>query len=100
MSFIIFNLPEYTYMDDAIEIRCARIFRHTAGLENMAEYAKLTDKNLADARFDQFAIDSLAFKEFIMDVETAFSVELDENAVDRCSTIADIAALVVTTPGA
>jgi acyl carrier protein len=81
-------------MRDPIEIRCARIFRKAAGIENIQEYAAVSDIALVGAQFDRLDIDSLAIMEFIMEVEAEFGVELDENKVSRCASVADVAVLV------
>jgi acyl carrier protein len=87
-------------MPDPIEMRCARIFRRAAGIENSQEYAAMSDIALIDAQFDHFDIDSLAIMEFIMEVETEFGVELDENKVSHCASVADVAVLISEAVGA
>jgi len=54
----------------------------------------VSDIALVGAQFDRLDIDSLAIMEFIMEVETEFGVELDENKVSRCASVADVAVLV------
>lgn len=81
-------------MTSPIEIRCTGIFRKAAGLENAPAHADRDDRQIADASFDEFGIDSLTAMEFVMEVETEFGVELDEDAVNECKSVREVAALV------
>lgn len=81
-------------MTSPIEIRCAKIFRKAAGLENNPAHADRDDQQVAGASFDEFGIDSLTAMEFVMEVETEFGVELDEDAVNACKSVREVAALV------
>jgi acyl carrier protein len=81
-------------MSSPIEILCVGIFRKVVGLDNVPAHADLDDRQVATSSFDAFAIDSLAAMEFIMEIEAEFGIELDEDAVNRCSSVRQVAALV------
>ena len=81
-------------MDETVEQRCIRLFRETAGLQNPELVATWDDERLLSARLDVVDLDSLSQLEFIMRVESAYGIELNEADVNACSTIGEIAALV------
>jgi acyl carrier protein len=82
-------------MNESLSKGCAKIFREVSGLEESSIYCDWSDERLLNEPLESFDIDSLALLEFIMNVETAYNVELDEEQVNRCRKIADIVALVV-----
>jgi hypothetical protein len=84
-------------MTDTIEIDCAKIFRVAADLASLPEYAHLTDGEILVMPLTSFTIDSLTSLEFIMEVENHIGVELNEEAVNRCATVGEVAALAVAT---
>jgi acyl carrier protein len=71
---------------------CVRIFRRTTGLDNTTR-ASMSDEDILSTPIDSFGIDSLETMEFIMAVEERFDIELNEEAVNRCSTLGELAAL-------
>lgn len=74
---------------------CARIFREVAGLKDSSEHCGWSDEKLLEEPLEALDVDSLTLLEFVMDVETAYAVELDEDAVNRCGNVGDLVKLVV-----
>jgi acyl carrier protein len=74
---------------------CARIFRDVAGLNNSSEHCRWSDERLLKEPLEALEVDSLTLLEFVMAVETAYDVELDEDDVNRCGTVGDLVQLVV-----
>ncbi len=56
----------------------------------------MSDEDILSAPIDSFGIDSLETMEFIMAVEDRFNIELNEEAVNRCRNLHDLAALAKT----
>lgn len=81
-------------MDETIEQRCVRIFRDIAGVANPGLVSTWDDGRLLTESLEGIDIDSLSRLEFIMRVESAYGVELDESEVNACKTIREFAALV------
>ncbi len=75
---------------------CIQIFRKVTGLETSHQGVGISDAEILSNPIDSFEIDSLETMEFIMGVEDHFKVELDEEAVNRCSNVAELVALVDT----
>jgi acyl carrier protein len=73
---------------------CARIFRDVVGLAHPKSVANWDDARLLSEPFEGLDIDSLTLLDFVMKVEDAHNVELDEAEVNACQTIGDLAALV------
>jgi acyl carrier protein len=73
---------------------CARIFREIAGLDNSPEHFGWSDDRLLQAPLEALEIDSLTLLEFVMAVEEAYAVELDEDEVNRCANVGDLVQLV------
>jgi acyl carrier protein len=74
---------------------CARIFRDIAGLHNSREHCDWSDERLLEESLETFEVDSLSVLEFVMAVETAYDVELDEDDVNRCANVGDLVQLVI-----
>jgi len=74
---------------------CARIFRDVAGLNNSSEQCGWSDERLLKEPLEALEIDSLTLLEFVMAVETAYDVELDEDDVNHCSNVGDLVQLVL-----
>jgi acyl carrier protein len=74
---------------------CVEIFRKSTGLDISKRGTEMSDEDILSAPIDSFGIDSLETMEFIMAVEERFDVELSEEAVNRCGTLDELAALVV-----
>jgi acyl carrier protein len=75
-------------MPDSIDQGCAQIFRGVIGL------ADWDDARLLAEPLEAINVDSLTLLEFVMNVEVAYGVELDEAVVSRCRTIGEVAAIV------
>ena len=80
-------------MIDETALACITIFRETTGLDNTPRGAAMSDDEILSAPIDSFDIDSLETMEFIMAVEDRFNVELNEEAVNRCRNLRELAAL-------
>jgi len=74
---------------------CARIFRDVAGLNNSSVHHGWSDERLLKEPLEQLEVDSLTLLEFVMAVETAYNVELDEGDVNRCGNVGDLVQLVL-----
>ena len=74
---------------------CARIFRDVAGLNNSSEHHGWSDERLLKEPLEALEVDSLTLLEFVMAVETAYDVELDEGDVNRCGNVSDLVQLVL-----
>jgi len=81
-------------MDETFEQRCVHIFREIAGVQYAGLISGWSDSRLLAEPLAAMNIDSLTRLEFIMKVESAFNVELDEAAVNACGTISEFAALL------
>ena len=79
-------------MTDDTALECVRIFRRTTGLDNTSRIS-MSDEDVLSAPIDSFDIDSLETMEFIMAVEERFDIELNEEAVNRCENLRELAAL-------
>jgi Phosphopantetheine attachment site len=55
-----------------------------------------SDEKLLGEPLGSFDVDSLTLLEFVMEVETAYNVELNEEEVNWCKNVADLVALVAT----
>ena len=73
---------------------CARIFREVAGLNDFAKHFGWSDDRLLQEPLEAFEIDSLTLLEFVMAVEEAYGIELDEDDVNRCANVGDLVQLV------
>jgi acyl carrier protein len=80
-------------MTDSIPHGCARIFREVVGLPTLDEARLLAEP------FEAIDVDSLTLLDFVMQVEDAYGVELDEAAVNNCRTIGELAAIVAAARG-
>ena len=74
-------------MNDETRLLCVEIFRKSTGLDNRKRGKAMSDDDILSAPIDSFDIDSLETMEFIMAVEERFDIELNEEAVNRCSTL-------------
>ena len=83
-------------MDEALRGGCAEIFRQVSGLDNSKVHFGWSDEKLLGEPLGSFDADSLTLLEFVMEVETAYNVELNEEEVNRCKNVADLVALVAT----
>lgn len=82
-------------MSDETARICVEIFREVTGLDVSAAGAALSDEEILVRPIDSFDIDSLETMEFVMGVEDRFNIMLNEEAVNRCSNIAELVELVV-----
>lgn len=74
---------------------CARIFRDVTGLNNSSEHCGWSDERLLKEPLEALEVDSLTLLQVVMEVETAYDVELDEGDVNRCSNVGDLVQLVL-----
>ncbi len=80
--------------EEAPAAGCVRIFRHVAGLDDSGEFHRWSDERLLKEPLQVFEVDSLTLLEFVMAVEEAYEVELDEDDVNRCQNVGDLVRLV------
>jgi acyl carrier protein len=73
---------------------CTKIFRDIAGLNETSQYYDWSDERLLREPLETFNLDSLTLLEYVMSVEEAYNVELDEDDVNRCQAVGDLAKLV------
>jgi acyl carrier protein len=83
-------------MSDALRAGCAEIFREVSGLENSSVHFGWSDERLLNEPLEKLGVDSLTLLEFVMEVENAYSVSLDEEDVNRCRNVGDLVALVAS----
>ena len=81
-------------MTDETARGCIEVFREITGLNDSRRGSVISDAQILSDPINSFEIDSLETMEFIMGVEERFDVQLDEEAVNRCSNVAELAALV------
>jgi acyl carrier protein len=81
-------------MPDSIEQGCLRIFRELMGLAHTIHVENWDDARLLAEPLDAIDVDSLTLLEFVMQIEDAYGVDLDEAAVDSCDTISELSAIV------
>jgi acyl carrier protein len=79
-------------MPESIEQGCARIFRGVISLEHPMH--AWDDERLLAEPLDAIDIDSLTLLDFVMQIEDAFGVELNEVAVNNCRTVGELVAIV------
>lgn len=73
---------------------CARIFREVANLNKSGKHYYWNDERLLQEPLEAFDVDSLTLLEFVMAVEEACAVELDEDDISRCKSLSDLVQLV------
>jgi acyl carrier protein len=74
---------------------CVRIFREVADLKNSKTHYAWSDEQVMQEPLEALDVDSLTLLEYVMAVEEAFNVELDEDDVNGCETVGDLVQLVV-----
>jgi acyl carrier protein len=79
-------------MTDDTALACVEIFRRTTGLDNTPRMS-MSAEDILSAAIDSFEIDSLETMEFIMAVEDRFNIELNEEAVNNCRNLRELADL-------
>jgi acyl carrier protein len=79
---------------EPIAALCARIFRNVADLEYSQAHFTWSDERLLKEPLEALQVDSLTLLEYVMAVEEAFNVELDEDAVNACGNVGDLVRLV------
>jgi len=70
------------------------MFREAVGLAHTDSVATWDDARLLSEPLERIDVDSLTLLEFVMKVESAYDVELDEAEVNSCRTVGELAALV------
>jgi acyl carrier protein len=83
-------------MPDPIEEGCARIFRGVISTTHPINVEVWDDARLLAEPLEVIDVDSLTLLDFVMQVEDAYGIELDETAVNRCHTLGELAATVAT----
>jgi acyl carrier protein len=86
---------EFLFMNEDVRRGCAHIFRDVTGLKDSAVHFGWSDERLFTEPLDALGVDSLTLLEFVMKVETAYNVELDEEDVNLCTNVGDLVALVM-----
>ncbi len=81
-------------MLNSIEQRCVSIFRNLVGLAHPVPISSWDDTRLLQSPLESIEVDSLTLLDFVMQIESAYDVELDEASVNSCRTIGELAALV------
>jgi acyl carrier protein len=81
-------------MDKAVSAGCAEIFRELCGLNNSSQHFVWSDERLLNEPIETFDIESLTLLSIVLEIESAFDVELDEEDVNRCKNVGDLVALV------
>ena len=84
-------------MSKEIERHCVEIFRDVVGVAHTVQISGWDDMKLLNASLESMEIDSLTLLDFVMKVESAYDIELDEAAVNSCRTIEDLSKLVANT---
>ena len=89
-------VPDRPEQQETTAAGCARIFRDVADLKNSKTHYAWSDERLLQESLEALEVDSLTLLEYVMAVEEAFNVELDENEVNACGNVADLVQLVET----
>ena len=79
---------------ESVAAGCARIFRDIADLKNSKTHFAWSDERLLQEPLEALQVDSLTLLEYVMAVEEAYAVELDEDDVNRCENVDDLVQLV------
>lgn len=88
------RMPGSALASDDVGRICAEIFLELTGYDDRADVSSRSESELLATPMESFGLDSLSTMEFIMAVENRFDVSLDENEVNRCATIGELAGLV------
>ena len=80
--------------EQSFDVGCARIFRDVTGLKNSKTHFGWSDEQLLKEPLEALDVDSLTLLEFVTAVEEAYNVELDEDNVNGCENVGDLARLV------
>lgn len=87
-------LPNRPDQQEPTASGCAKIFRDVADLKNSKTHFAWSDERLLQEPLEALEVDSLSLLEYVMAVEEAFNVELDEDEVNACGNVADLVQLV------
>jgi acyl carrier protein len=71
------------------------MFREVSGLSNSDVHFSWSDERLLAEPWEGLEIDSLTILEFVMEIENAYEVQLDEEDVNLCKNVGDLIDLVV-----
>jgi acyl carrier protein len=82
-------------MLSAIEQRCALLFREAIGNAHTVPVSSWDDVKLLAEPLESLDVDSLMLLDYVMRIESAYDVELDEAEVNSCRTVGELVALVV-----
>ena len=83
-------------MDEALKADCADLFRKVSGLSNSTTLSRWNDERLLVESLDTLDVDSLTLLEFVMEIENAYNVELDEADVNLCQNLRDFVDLIAS----
>jgi acyl carrier protein len=89
------SLAKQVANEDSPAVGCVRIFREVADLKNSKTHYDCSDAQLLQEPLEALDVDSLTLLEYVMAVEEAFNVELDEDEVNACANVGDLVRLVV-----
>ncbi|MEJ6784305.1 acyl carrier protein [Aminobacter sp. Piv2-1] len=81
-------------MTEDIGRACVEMFRDIAGLNSSSHGAGISDAQILSDPIDSFDVDSLTVMEYVMGLEERFGVLLDEEAVNGCANVGELAALI------
>jgi acyl carrier protein len=87
-------------MSATIQVRSLRCVEASARaskgdrLDNSSEHFVWSDERLLNEPMETFDLESLTLLAFVLEIESAFGVELDEEDVNRCKRIGDLVALI------
>ena len=87
--------PSQKVQAESIPATCVRIFRQVADIKNTEAYFNWSDERLMREPLDALDVDSLTLLEYVMAVEEAFDIELDEDEVNTCENVGDLVRLVM-----
>jgi acyl carrier protein len=82
-------------MTDSLRTECAHMFRDVSRLSNSSTHFGWSDEKLLAEPWKALGIDSLTILEFVMEIENAYDVQLDEEDVNLCNNVGELIDLVV-----
>ena len=88
------NVVKQTDDKESAVAACTRIFRDIADLTNSKTHFAWSDERLLQEPLEALEVDSLTLLEYVMAVEEAFNIELDEDEVNACENVKDLVQLV------
>ncbi|GAA2875824.1 acyl carrier protein [Aminobacter sp. P9b] len=83
-------------MTEDVRLVCVEMFRDIAGLNSSSHGGGISDAQILSNPIESFDVDSLTTMEYVMGLEERFDVVLDEEAVNGCANVGELAALIST----